>query len=439
MAKAVPLEATHTTERVARLSRAPWFLIAAGTLFRLVWPLDMEWKLDEKWMFQAAERIANGSEPWPWVGMQSGAGMRNPGLSIWPFAALGYLFDDPVAMVQTIQWVNVLALWGFAAWVTFNWDEPDRRIGLWGVALYAVSPLAVLFSRKLWAQDLLVFFVLPWLWGHQRRDRVWGAVLWGACGALLGQLHMSGFFAAFALACVTLLRDRKRFPWWPWIAGSALGALPLLPWIMFLFSPEAPAPGTGRKYTIAFLSEALRHVYGLGLGYPLGDSHREFLRGPIWFGAATHLNDVLRYGLVGLLLFTPVALLLDRKRLRVPEPVAMYLGMVVLSGLLMTLVGLEIHAHYLIVFGPVLHIGAAWALQRRGWAIALLCSFQMLLSASFLTQIHRAGGAPDDDYGRTYRVQSEQERSELGLPLSVQRRMKELEREREREKKREAP
>src|SRR5262245_55136764 len=126
MAKAVPLDATHTTDRVDWLARAPWFLIAAGTLFRLVWPLDMEWKLDEKWMFQVAERIANGSEPWPWVGMQSGAGFRNPGLSIWPFAALGYLFDDPVAMVQTIQWVNVLALWGFAAWVVFTWDARDR-------------------------------------------------------------------------------------------------------------------------------------------------------------------------------------------------------------------------------------------------------------------------------------------------------------------------
>ena len=83
----------------------------------------MEWKLDEKWMFQVSQRIASGADPWPWVGMQSGVGMRNPGLSIWPFALLGSLFHDPVAMVQTIQWVNVLALWGFAAWVCATWAK----------------------------------------------------------------------------------------------------------------------------------------------------------------------------------------------------------------------------------------------------------------------------------------------------------------------------
>jgi hypothetical protein len=389
------------------LAALPWLLVAMGSVLRVLWPLDMEWKFDEKWMFRAALRIADGVDPWPWLGMTSGVGTRNPGMSIWPFALLARVLREPIAMVQAVCWVNVLALWGFALWARFTWPSRQRAIGLWGVALYAVSPLAVLFSRKIWAQDVLVVFVLPWLWGHARREKLGFAWLWGFAGALLGQVHMSGFFAAFALAAVTFAFDRKQFPWRGWLAGSVLGALPLIPWLEYLASPRAPATAAGSKFTAHFFTDGLRHMWGLGLEYPLGKKYLAFLRGPM----NTHVNAGARYALLLLLALSLFWLVRERKQLRLSEPVRTYLAAVLLAGVLLSVTGIEIYAHYLIVFGPLLHIGVAWLLRRHRYALLAVCSCQLLLTASFLATIHWNGGAPGGDYGKSYRAQSAEERA----------------------------
>jgi hypothetical protein len=213
------------SSRASRVSAA-WLCIALGSCLRLTWSLDFEWKSDERWMFGEAQRIAQGVDPWPWVGMPSGIGVQNPGASVWAFAALAHLAHDPVSMTRAVALLNVLSLWGFAWWVRATWAPRDRAVGLWGVALFALSPLPILFARKIWAQDLLPALLVPWLWAHAKRERVPAAFAWGACGALLGQVHMSGFFAAAALALATLLVERRQggTRWRAWLAGSACGA-----------------------------------------------------------------------------------------------------------------------------------------------------------------------------------------------------------------------
>ena len=62
-----------------------WSCLAIGSVLRVIWPLDFEWKLDEKWMFRKAESIAHGYEPWPLLGMQNGIGTENPGAAVWLF------------------------------------------------------------------------------------------------------------------------------------------------------------------------------------------------------------------------------------------------------------------------------------------------------------------------------------------------------------------
>lgn len=393
--------------------RLVWLFLAGGSVLRLLWPLDIEWKYDEKWMFATAQRIAHGQEPWPWVGMPSGVQLRNPGLSIWPFAALGSVFHDPVTMTQAIQWLNVLGLWALAAWVWKTWPRLDRALGLWSIALFAVSPLAVLFSRKIWAQDLLIVLVVPWLWGQRTRRRGLGAVLWGAFGALLGQLHMSGFFAAAALFVMTLLHDRRRFPWWPWVLGSVLGSLPMIPWLLSLLEPGGSALTTPAKRNLLFVVHALRHGLGLGLEYPLGRHYKPFLLGPEWSGHMTHLNAAARYGVFVVLGVAVVgqALRLRRTRaLRVPEPVRTYLGTVALAGLMLIAARVEVFAHYLIVFGPLVHLGAAFLLYPMRFALIGMCLLQAFLSLGFAWYVHQNGGATDADFGKAYRTQTPVER-----------------------------
>ena len=154
----------------------------------------------------------------PWLGMNSGVQILNPGFSIWPFALMARFTEDPVAMVQWIQWSNVIALWAFFWLFTRAVPTEERGAWLWGLALFAVSPFAIIFSRKLWAQNVLPFFCAVVLWGHFYRRTRLGAFAWGLAGALLGQIHMSGFFFAFALALAVPIvrhvdhRDNQRDP-----------------------------------------------------------------------------------------------------------------------------------------------------------------------------------------------------------------------------------
>ena len=72
----------------------------------------------------------------------------------------------------------------------------QREPWLWALSLSAVSPLAMLSQRKIWAQSMLPIFCALFLIGWLRRNRYSGACLWGFIGAILGQIHMSGFFFA---------------------------------------------------------------------------------------------------------------------------------------------------------------------------------------------------------------------------------------------------
>ena len=414
---AVPSARTdHRLLRVARLDRCVWAFLIFGSVLRLIWPLDMEWKFDEKWMFAKGLAIAQGHEPWPWLGMPSGVGLRNPGASIWPFGALAYIAPTPVGMTFAIAILNTLGLWALVLWVRRTWPKEHQALGMWGVALYAVTPLAVLFSRKIWAQDVLIVLVVPWLWGHRTRQSFAGACVWGCFGALLGQIHMSGFFAAAGLLIVTLIQERFRVRGVTiagWLLGSVLGSLTLLPWIAYVFSPDA-AGASHAGFSIKFFVEALRHAWGLGLEYPLARAYHELLKGPVVAGVATHLAQVARYGLLLLLLWGVIARAYEAremKALRLPEPIYTYGGCVLVTGLLMIAARVEVYEHYLIVFGPMLHIAAVWLVLSRRVAALSLCALQAFLTACFLLFIHSHGGAPNADYGKSYRAQTAEERS----------------------------
>ena len=103
-----------------------------------------------------------------------------------------------------------------------------RDTWLWAVALASVNPLAVLFQRKIWAQSVLPIFCVLLIAAWMRRSTRWGAFCWGLLGALLGQVHMSGFFFAAALCAWTCAGSRLRavegqatgVRWAWWTAGS---------------------------------------------------------------------------------------------------------------------------------------------------------------------------------------------------------------------------
>ena len=401
----------YASASTRRPALAPWICIAAGSLLRLAWPNDFEWKYDEQWMFHTAQRVVLLDLPWPWIGMPSGAGLQNPGASTWPFIGFAHVTHDPATMTLFVMVANVIALWGFAFWVHRAWVRHDRSIGMWGVALFAVSPLPVLLSRKIWAQNLLPVLLVPWLWGHTKREGFTAAFAWGAAGALLGQVHMSGFFAAAALALMTLVLDRRRTHWVGWLLGSGIAALPLVPWLSFLLSPRAPAGTMEHGLSLAFFSDAFLNGAGLHLRYTLGEHFVSFLEGPTVFGTQTLLVLAAHSVLAVLTIACIVLAVRDRHWLALPRDFRLYAATIALCGIAMHALGVVVYPHYLIVFSPLLHVFVAWLLVQRKWFPWTGCALQLFVTTAFLWFIHVNGGAPRGDYGVAYGVQTPAQRA----------------------------
>lgn len=371
----------------------------------------MEWKGDEQWMFARAIAAAHDGVL-PWLGMNSGAHILNPGFSIWPFALFARLTDDPVAMVQWVQWSNVIALWAFFWLFVRAVPVEARSVWLWGLALFAVSPFAVMYSRKLWAQDLLPIFGVAVLWGHFYRRKRLGAFAWGLAGALIGQIHMSGFFFAFALACATVVRDGRRKElratrWMYWIAGSLIGGAILLPWLSALTTGHAGHSVYHFReiLTLNFYAQWFLAVWGIGLAATRYGG-MQFLREPLVWGHPTYLMLLAHAYLAGAGLWITLRWFASGLRPRFDEQLTFYVVVTfIVVGVLLTFSGVRIRPHYLIVVAPFVHLWAAGVTWPRRRLLASVAATQMLVTATFLVLVHRQGGMPWTDYGWSYRAQ----------------------------------
>lgn len=381
----------------------------------------MEWKADEIWMYTTARQIADGTAPWPWLGMTSSTGLQNPGLSVWCFAVLAWVSDTPVAMVRLVQILNIVALGALFGWLqrVLPSDHPERMSWLGGVMLMGVSPLAILFSRKLWTIDLLPVFGFPLLVGHWYRQRRWGSAVWGFVGALIGQLHMSGFFLATGLVLWTLYADGRRRTlgmthWLYWAMGTALGLVPLLPWVSYLLGAERDP---SRSWVGVVFPKFFVHWFpssmGINLGYSLGPHFwHDFMPFPVVAGVPTYLMAALHgvllvLGLVGLGHWGRQIWPLTTTAMATKTgPLGFYLragGLV--TGLLFTLFALDVPVHYVAIAFPYVYLWQAGLWAHRPRLLVLVAVVQLLVAVGFLWFIHITGGFADADYGVVYRLQ----------------------------------
>lgn len=387
--------------------------LIGGVVLRLIWVGDMEFKADEAYLFAHAQAGAL-----PGLGQASGVGLRNPGLSVWIFVALdhGFGLHTPTALARGVMLVNVAALALLAVFATRYVARPERERWLWATALTAVNPTLIVFSRKLWAQSVLPFFTMLALLCWWQRGRARMSFAWGMSGALLGQIHMSGFFFAGALASWTALFDRRSARWPAWLAGSAVGALPLIPWVHYVLTQHVPTRHALRNLVeLTFWRLWLERTAGIDLYTSLGRHAPSFLAEPRVGGHATYVVALLYAISVGggLLILAGGGRALWPRRgdwramLAGRTSTALAVGATLVGfGILLTATAATIYRHYLIVaFAlPFAWLAGLALLQpRRGRrALAALCVCQAAISVAFLAHIHVHGGAPGADYGVAY-------------------------------------
>jgi len=237
-------------------------LILVGAWLRLYDLTAMEFKGDEQEGLALAMRLLSdhpwsSSLPFPTHGMvSSNAGVHNPPLYTWLIAALWAPTQDPVAVARLIALVNVLCLYPLWLWARRHMDESRALVTL---ALCAVSPFAVIFSRKIWPVDLLLPGVLALLWGIEwvRGPRPWrGVVLLLLAALVAGQLHLSAPIAmallpiAFVIQSIADRRQGKpglHFPRpsaWEWVALAIAIGVNLFFWLPYVSYFLGLPPGT---------------------------------------------------------------------------------------------------------------------------------------------------------------------------------------------------
>ena len=206
----------------SRTERQQLFVVlAVAALLRMAFPGMTEFKADEARLYTLAYDLAAGQNI-PLRGIGASIGIPNFPLSAWLYAFPLAFWKHPYAATLFTGLLNTAAV--FACWWVARryWGA---RTGILAAFFFAVSPWAIIYSRKIWAQNLLPLFVIAWAisafltFAHGRRR----AAL--AHGVLLGfvpQIHFSGL-ALLPISVVTGLLFRRRVAW-KWLAAGAAAA-----------------------------------------------------------------------------------------------------------------------------------------------------------------------------------------------------------------------
>lgn len=400
-------------------------VLAFGVSLRLMWPDTIEYKEDEAWLFRLVSNHCVDGD-WAALGMPSSQHVKVPGLSVWVFYPLGHLFGvaEPTALAGGVAWCNIAALVGLVILAIRCVPAAEREPWLWAAALIAVNPMAVIYDRKLWPPCILPIFCVAFIAGWWGRDRPRGAFVWGLVGASLGQIHASGFLFAFAVILTTLAaagRGAVRWGWW--LAGSMLGALPMIGWLRYLAGDRDPMGANALewhrwvegKFWFQWVSESL----GLGVSGVFGADYADFLRWPLIAGRATYAAFALQV-LTGLLGAATIALVIAHRRRRRLGIARTSSGLLVRAGfacfgLMLTLAAVRCYRHYLIVTFPLIALwlarvilpdgvdGRPRALGRR--LLAGICAVNAVNCVLMLSYLHANGGTVNGDFGPSYAAQ----------------------------------
>jgi hypothetical protein len=402
-----------------------FILIFIGMILRITWLSDMEWKFDQAWMFFNGQEIAKTFN-FPLVGMKSGGGILNPALGIWLFSLISMIFKSPITVNFMVAFLNIvtLAIMLIFGLKSFQKDSTEQSLLIKACALASVSPLAILYSRNIWAQDLIPFFSMFFFVSVYYRSKKSGAFFWGLVGSLLGQIHMPGFFYAFGFLLIVLIYDIKNktntTKWGYWILGSFIGSLALVPWLIHLSElPTIVTPvdknnsGTLEikhivkfRFYIYMLLESL----GIHLKYTLKTKFWEYIKMP--FG--TYLVGIIHIVLLTIGMTAFIKWIRKTKssiwKFKSLSPInILILASWIGGGGVLTIIGLKMHPHYIICAFPFSYYFMVICLKELKpiWT-KIFISSQLLVSIFFMSYIHSHDGIPDTipgDYGKTYKAQ----------------------------------
>ena len=274
-------------------------ILILGLALRLAQPTLVEFKRDEATIARLGQAIAYEGYR-PAVGVGSSLGIDNLPLTLYLMALPLRAWSDPLSAVVFTILLNSLAL---PACYLLGKAFLGKRAALLATLLFAVSPWAVLYARKIWARTLplMTIVFVGMLWLAIAHKKPWALVAsFGTLAALLGlQLEALAFVPLLGLV---LIRYHRELSWRALLLGLLVLVGLLAPYVLHdarhgwenARGLMGYAGGEG-----AFSSDAVRHSLALlgsqGIEGQAGPLLRQFRNSlpSLWW-----LNDLLSLLLV---------------------------------------------------------------------------------------------------------------------------------------------
>lgn len=218
-------------------------------------------------------------------GLISGTGVYNFPLFNYMMIPIALWSRDPQILSGIIALINSLLVVLFFLMVKKYYG---KLTAVFACLLLAFSPWSVLFSRKIWAQDLINLLLIPFLYLlHElilKKNHKVVLPLFLLL-TLLIQLHGSGLFLA-ATTILIFVISRIHLNYKNALIGVLIGLIPILPYVLFQISsyPQCPDCQSFLKYQQSFrifdFNNFLRPFQitsGLGYHFILGKSYADFI------------------------------------------------------------------------------------------------------------------------------------------------------------------
>ena len=195
-----------------------------------------EFKLDEARLSQIAFDMARHGVI-PLTGIGSSVGIVNPPLAAWLLAIPYVLSSSPIVATAFIALLNVMAValcYGLSRRMFASLGDRAWLAALIATLLFAVAPWAVFHSRKVWAQVLLPFFVLLYVWFGYRafvQRQAWSLIGHGLALAAMIQIHYSALWL-IPVSVVWLIVFARRVRLAPLIVTALIGTLVFAPFVI---------------------------------------------------------------------------------------------------------------------------------------------------------------------------------------------------------------
>lgn len=382
------------------------FLLAC--LFRLTNLDYIEFKTDEAINLLLASHPLFG-HPFPYGGTVSSLGVLNPPLFNYILFPLTLINQDPKFISFFIGLINSIAI---AFYYLIVKRYYGLSIALISSSLFSLSPWAILFSRKIWMQDLIIPFFIPVFYSIHKLIVEKKSIYWlpyTIFSLFLIQLHQASLIFITILTLFLLFQKTKlNFKYI--MIGLLIGLIPLIPYLTYELKNGCPdcsaLISTKEKLksrSLEIFSRPLQIMSQGNFRHILGDDTLTFANK---FPLAETLRRVFYleyiFALAGLLIFIK-----KYKNFR-------FLAFnIILLPFAYFILKFEPFMHYFIITIPLLFLFLAVALNffiskesfllKNGARILLL--LLVIASIAFnnaLIELLRERGALKGDYGSSY-------------------------------------